>query len=153
MPAVIVACSMHAMISRTSFKAIPLGVTGEMSKPIICVVDDDVSVRKALCRMIAAGGYTAVAYDSAEAFMQAEAAETSACAILDVHLPGKSGLELQADLVALRSRCPLVFITAFDDESARLQALRAGAVQFLRKPLDTGRLLDAIKSALECRGR
>lgn len=117
--------------------------------PTISVVDDDLSVRKALSRLIAVAGYTAAAYDSAEAFIEAAAAETSDCVILDVHLPGKTGLELQAELVASRARCPVVFITAFDDESARSLALQAGAVEFLRKPLDTERLLDVIKSALE----
>ena len=117
--------------------------------PIICVVDDDPSVRKALSRLIEVAGYTAAAYDSAEAFIDAGAAETSDCVILDVHLPGMSGLELQAKLVTMRASCPVVFVTAFDDESARLQALEAGVVQFLRKPLDTEHLLDVIKSVLE----
>lgn len=120
--------------------------------PTISVVDDDVSVRKALGRLIAVAGYAVAAYDSAEAFLEAEAAETSACVILDVHLPGKNGLELQAELLALRARCPVVFITAFDDESARSRALHAGAVAFLRKPLDTEHLLNVIKSALESPG-
>lgn len=115
----------------------------------VSVVDDDRSVRKALCRLIAAAGYSPAAYDSAEAFIEARAVQASDCVILDVHLPGKSGLELQAELIALRSGCPVVFITAFDDESAQSQALEAGAVGFLRKPLDVDGLLDAIKSAIE----
>ena len=119
---------------------------------IISLVDDDPSVRKALCRLITVAGYEAAAYDSAEAFMKAGAAEASDCIILDVHLPRKSGLELQADLVALSACCPIVFITAFDDESARLQALQAGAAAFLRKPLDAKRLLEVIKTALGCHG-
>jgi FixJ family two-component response regulator len=117
--------------------------------PIICVVDDDPSVRKALSRLIEVAGYTAAAYDSAEAFIDAGAAQTSDCVILDVHLPGKSGLELQTELVTMRAGCPVIFVTAFDDESARLQALEAGVVQFLRKPLDTEHLLDVIESVLE----
>lgn len=120
-----------------------------ISVPTISVVDDDHSVRKALSRLITVAGYTVAAYDSAESFVEAGAAESSDCVILDVHLPGKSGLELQAELVASRVGCPVIFITAFDDESARSQALEAEAVAFLRKPLDTERLLDAIKVALE----
>ncbi|MFO0902554.1 MAG: response regulator [Pirellulales bacterium] len=120
--------------------------------PTISLVDDDLSVRKALCRLMAVAGYGAVAYESAEAFLAAGAAETSDCVILDVHLPSKSGLELQAELVALRVRRPIVFITAFDDESARAQALQAGAFEFLRKPLDTKRLLEVIKAALAADG-
>lgn len=118
----------------------------------ISIIDDDFSVRKALCRLFAVAGYTTAAYDCAEAFVAAKAAETSDCIILDVHLPGRSGLELQAELVASRASCPVVFITAFDDESARSQALEAGAVEFLRKPLDTARLLDVIRSTLESHG-
>lgn len=117
----------------------------------VSVVDDDLSVRKALCRLIAVAGHTPVTFDSAEAFLHARAAESTDCVILDVHLPGKSGLELQAELVALHATCPVVFITAFDDQSARSQALKAGAVAFLRKPLDTGRLLDTIASAIKTR--
>lgn len=120
--------------------------------PTISVVDDDLSVRKALGRLIAFAGYTVAAFDSAEAFLEAGAAETSVCVILDVHLPGRSGLDLQAELVALRARCPVVFITAFDDEAARSRALQAGAVEFLLKPLDTEHLLHVIKSALESPG-
>ena len=84
--------------------------------------------------------------------MRSGAAETSDCVILDVHLPNKSGLELQADLVALNTQCPIVFITAFDDESARARAIQAGAAEFLRKPLDTEHLLEVIKAALEDHG-
>lgn len=120
-----------------------------MSKSTVSVVDDDRSVRKALCRLIAAAGHTPTAFDSAEAFQEAGAAETSDCVILDVHLPGKSGLELQAELVAMDVRCPVVFITAFDDQSAKSQALEAGAVEFLRKPLDSERLLEVINVALK----
>lgn len=117
--------------------------------PTISVVDDDQSVRKALSRLIAVAGYTAAVYDSAESFLDAGAAKTSDCVILDVHLPGRSGLELQTELIASRLGCPIIFITAFDDESAQAQALEADAVAFLQKPLDTERLLEVIKLALE----
>ncbi|MGE3778243.1 MAG: response regulator transcription factor [Pirellulaceae bacterium] len=120
--------------------------------PTISVVDDDLSARKSLKRLITVAGYTAAVYDSAETFADAQAAETSDCVILDVHLPGKSGLELQAELVASCAGCPIIFITAFDDESARSLALQAGAFAFLRKPLDTERLLDVIQAALESHG-
>jgi FixJ family two-component response regulator len=115
---------------------------------MITVVDDDPSVRKALSRLIHAAGYSAETYESAEAFLAAGAAAKSDCVILDVHLPGKSGLELQAELAKSGTSRPIIFITAFDDERARSQALQTGASEFLRKPLDSERLLEAIESAL-----
>lgn len=114
----------------------------------VSVIDDDDSVRKALCRLISFAGHVPTAFHSAEAFLQSRAVETSDCVILDVHLPGKSGLELQADLIAQHSCCPVIFITAFDDVRAESMAIKAGAVGFLRKPLDTNHLLEVIKSAL-----
>lgn len=115
---------------------------------MITVVDDDPSVRKALSRMIHAAGYSAETYESAEAFTASGAAAKSDCVILDVHLPGKSGLELQLELAKAAPTRPIIFITAFDNDQARSQALEAGAVEFLRKPLDSQRLLEAIESAL-----
>ena len=116
---------------------------------MISVVDDDQSVRKALGRLIRSAGYEATLYESAEAFLAASAATESECLILDVHLPGKSGLELQAELAESGKSHPIVFITAYDDERARSQAIDSGAVEFLRKPLDSERVLEAIQKALE----
>jgi FixJ family two-component response regulator len=115
---------------------------------MITVVDDDPSVRKALSRLIRAAGYNAQAYESAETFLGSGAAASSDCIILDVDLPGKSGLELQAELAESGSHRPVIFITAFADDQARSQALETGAIEFLRKPLDGQRLLEAIESAL-----
>lgn len=115
----------------------------------ISVVDDDPSVRKALSRLLRVAGYTSAAYESAEAFVEAGGAEISDCVILDVHLSGLSGLELQAQLVRSHASCPVLFMTAFNDDSARAQALEAGAVEFLRKPLDIGCLLEVIRTALD----
>jgi FixJ family two-component response regulator len=116
---------------------------------MISVIDDDNSVRKALIRLIKTAGYDAVAFGSAEEFLAADVLAQTRCLILDVHLPGKSGLELQAELASSAANCPIVFITAFDDERARAQALDTGAVQFLNKPLDSKILIEAIDAALK----
>ena len=111
---------------------------------MITVVDDDPSVRKALSRLIKAAGYDAETYESAEDFLDSSALDSSDCLILDVQLPGMSGLQLQAELSRSRHRCPIVFISAFSDENARIEAVRNGAIEFLPKPLDSDRLLNII---------
>ena len=116
---------------------------------MITVVDDDPSVRKALSRLIGASGYDATVYESAEAFLAADVAAETECLVLDVHLPGMSGLDLQAALVKSGVNCPVVFITAFDEDRPRTEALAAGATAFLRKPIDSDRLITAIGKAIE----
>jgi FixJ family two-component response regulator len=116
---------------------------------MITVVDDDPSVRKALSRLIGACGYDAAVYDSAEAFLDADVAAETECLVLDVHLPGMSGLDLQTQLANSGVKCPIVFITAFDEERPRTEALAAGATEFLHKPLEIDRLITAIGKAIE----
>lgn len=141
------------MYSRTRIESKSYGNLADNVKraPMITVVDDDESVRKALNRLIKTAGYDATTYESAEAFLATNAGRISDCLILDVHLPGKSGLELQAELVESGTNCPIVFITAFDDEQTRSRAMAIGAVDFLCKPLDTERLLEVIRIALQKR--
>ena len=116
--------------------------------PHISIVDDDASVRRALCRLCKSAGYRVDSFGSAEAFLEAVGADQTHCLILDVHLPGRSGLQLQCDLLAADKSLPIVFVTAYEDEQARAQALDNGAVEFVRKPLDSERLLDIIRGAL-----
>ena len=87
-------------------------------------------------------------FDSAEAFLDAAGTVETHCLILDVHLPGRSGLELQAELSATESRVPIIFITAYEEERVREKAFGSGAREFLQKPLDSGRILDAVRKAL-----
>jgi FixJ family two-component response regulator len=117
--------------------------------PFISIVDDDPLVRSALCRLCKSVGYEVASYESAEAFLETGSASQAGCLVLDVHLPGRSGLELQSELQAVHNPIPIVFITAYEDEQARTQALDRGAVEFLRKPLDTERLLEVIEQALK----
>ncbi len=116
--------------------------------PRISIVDDDPSVRRALGRLCKSAGYEVDAYESAEAFLE-DSGETPGCMILDVHLPGLSGLQLQENLNASKRWFPIIFMTAYEDDHIRAQAINAGAVQFLIKPLDSERLLDEIHGVLD----
>jgi FixJ family two-component response regulator len=117
--------------------------------PLVAIVDDDPSVRKALGRLCKSTGYRVKLFDSSESFLEANVADSTDFLILDVHLPGKSGLELQAELSANKPHCPILFITAFDDdEVAREQAIEQGAIEFLGKPLDVDTILELIEKAI-----
>ena len=114
----------------------------------ISIVDDDALVRRALGRMCRLSGYAVELFESAEEFLEARNTEVTDCLILDVHLPGRSGLQLQQELQAAGKRLPIVFVTAYEDEQSRNQAIQSGAVDFLQKPLDNERLLKVIQKAL-----
>ena len=118
---------------------------------LISIVDDNFLVREGLISLLRSAGFTTQAYASAEEFLSRAQRDEIACLILDVRLPGISGLELQSQLSAMVSnhRTPVVFMTARDDEAARQQALKAGAVDFLRKPVRSEALLNAVNVALQ----
>lgn len=115
---------------------------------VVAIIDDDESVRCALQGLMKEAGYPALAFTCAEEFMQSGKQHQVACLIADIRMPGMSGLELQARLNADRQGIPIIFITAHGDEDMRLQALRAGAVEFLAKPFDDEVLLDCMRAAL-----
>ena len=115
---------------------------------MICIIEDDPSVLRALKRLVSSAGYPAAAFSSAEEFLASEQANRPGCLILDVNLPGIGGLELQDQLVAAAHRVPTIFISAFDDTTARARALENGAVAFLKKPFDGRSLLEAIDRGL-----
>jgi FixJ family two-component response regulator len=117
-------------------------------KPI-AIVDDDDLMRSALQGLLKAVGLPAQAFASAEEFLNSGQQRQIGCLIADIRMPGISGLELQAKLNAENCRIPTIFITAHGDEKMRLQALRAGAVEFLAKPFDDEALLESIRVALE----
>jgi FixJ family two-component response regulator len=116
---------------------------------LVAVVDDDDSMRIALEGLLKAVGFSARAFASAEEFLKSGQQHQISCLIADIRMPGMSGLELQAQLNAERCRIPIVFITAHGDAKMRLQALRAGAVEFLSKPFDEEVLLESVRAALE----
>src|SRR5262245_43184491 len=97
---------------------------------MISIVDDDPSMSRMLCRAIKAAGLSVDAFASAEEFLESEASRASACLILDMNLPGMSGLELQELLNASRLELPIIFMSAQADEATQLRALKAGAVGF-----------------------
>jgi FixJ family two-component response regulator len=117
-------------------------------RPMISVVDDDDSVRESLQGLIRSLGLAVRAFASAEEFLSAEQFDDTDCLILDVRLPGMTGLELQRRLISGNRQIPIVFITAHDDEAARSQAVRDGAVDYLFKPFPEDALLKAINTAL-----
>ena len=119
----------------------------EASTPTIAVVDDDESIRRALCRLVRSAGLRVATFASAEEFLACEG-EGAACLILDVRLPGMSGLDLQRHLASVGRCVPIVFISARDDEQTCQAALAAGALAFLAKPFDDQMLLDAVAKAL-----
>jgi FixJ family two-component response regulator len=116
---------------------------------VVAIVDDDDSMRSALQGLLKAFGLPARAFASAEEFLKSGQQHQTGCLIADIRMPGMSGLELQAKLNAEHCRIPTIFITAHGDAKMRMQALRAGAVEFLAKPFDDEALLESVQAALE----
>jgi FixJ family two-component response regulator len=116
---------------------------------MVAIVDDDDLMRTALLGLLKSAGLLAQAFASAEEFLRSGLQHGTACLITDIRMPGMSGLELQAQLNADRCRIPTIFITAHGDAKMRMQAMRAGAVEFLAKPFDDEALLESVRAALE----
>ena len=117
--------------------------------PRISIIDDDASVRRALNRLCHTAGYQVEAWESAEAFLEGARIDETDCLILDFNLPGRTGLQLQTELHQSHAKLPIIFITAFEDENVRQQAIETGAIEYFRKPLDSNRLLDVLQQLLE----
>jgi FixJ family two-component response regulator len=120
-----------------------------IAHPVIAVVDDESPVRAMLGRVLRHAHYQVAAFASGEEFLASLSESTPACAILDIHMPGLSGLDVQARLRAAPPHIPVVFITASDDSALERAALDADAVCLLRKPFSSAALLEAIKVALQ----
>jgi FixJ family two-component response regulator len=116
---------------------------------MIFVVDDDASMREALQRLLRSVGLQVTTFASAREFLHHRGADAPGCLVLDVRLPGLSGLDLQHELAATRIDLPIIFITGYGDIPMTVQAMKAGAVEFLTKPFRDQDLLDAIQHALE----
>jgi len=116
---------------------------------LVAIVDDDDLMRSALQGLLKAVGLPSRVFASAEEFLNSGQQHQTACLIADIRMPGISGLELQTRLNAEHCRIPTIFITAHGDTQMRMQALRAGAVEFLAKPFDDEALLDSVRAALE----
>ena len=116
---------------------------------MVVIVDDDELIRASLGGLMKEAGFPALTFASAEEFLTSGEEKRTACLITDIRMPGMSGLDLQAKLNQAHQRIPIIFITAHGDEKLRLQALRAGAVEFLTKPFDDNELLDSVRAAFE----
>src|SRR6266699_4280530 len=116
---------------------------------VVSIVDDDVSVRRSTRRLLRSSGFRAEAFASAEEFLNSGCAGETACVILDLRMPGINGLELQRRLTQNGNPVPVIFLSAHASEEDERSALRAGAVQFLRKPISKEALLSAIRDALK----
>jgi FixJ family two-component response regulator len=121
----------------------------ERNSPMVFVVDDDAAIRESLDSLIRSVGLRVESFSSAQEFLQRPAAETPACLVLDVRLPGLSGLDLQRELIGKKGSIPIIFITGHGDIPMSVRAMKAGAVEFLTKPFRDQDLLDAIHQALE----
>ena len=119
-----------------------------ISPPLISVVDDNDAVRESLKGLIRSVGFAIEVFPSAENFLNSDRLNDTHCLILDVRMPGMSGVELQRRLVTSKRNIPIIFITAHGDEKARSEALKAGAVDYLFKPFSEQALLNAINAAL-----
>jgi two-component system response regulator FixJ len=115
---------------------------------MIAIVDDDEPLREALGSVMKAAGFSTITFASAEDFLACANRKDTACLILDVRLPGMSGIELQKELAELNSQIPIVFVTAHGDTSLRDVAMRGGAAGFLNKPVRSDALLKEIHAAL-----
>jgi len=112
---------------------------------LVAIVDDDAAMRKSLERLLQAHDYATSGFASAEEFLQSGIADSAIGTVLDIHLPGMSGIELRRHLLAAGSRVPVVFITAFDDTATRAEALAVGCIEYLEKPFETNRLIEALE--------
>ena len=139
----------QSMIARRHPAVYLATMATQASGKIVAVIDDDESVRTAVKELLKSVGLPARAFASAEDFLKSGQQREIGCLIADIRMPGMSGLELQAKLNADQVRIPTIFITAHGDEKMRMQALRAGAVEFIAKPFDDEILLEKVRAALE----
>ena len=120
-----------------------------MERQLLSVVDDDEMLRESLPDLLREFGFAAQAFSSGQEFLSSDYVDKTRCLILDVAMPGMSGLDLQKELKRRGQAIPIIFITGQKDEEARKQAFRQGAVKFLYKPFSDGDLLDAVNAALD----
>ena len=118
------------------------------NRPLLSVVDDDESVRESLPDLLREFGFAARAFSSAEEFLSSDCVDVTSCLILDILMPGMSGLELHQELRRRRQKIPVVFVTARSDEAIRTRVLQQGAAGLLLKPFSDTDLLAAVKTAL-----
>nr|ADE62389.1 styrene response regulator [Pseudomonas sp. LQ26] len=119
------------------------------SKPTVFVVDDDVSVREGLRNLLRSAGFEVETFDSALTFLDQRRPEQHGCLVLDMRMPGMTGMELQEELGLISDGIPIVFITAHGDIPMTVRAMKAGAIEFLPKPFEEQALVDAVEQGLQ----
>ena len=117
----------------------------------IHIIDDDAAMRDSLAFLLDVNGYAVKAYETADAFLKDAAARTSSCIISDIRMPGMNGIELVRKLRSEAAACPVILITGHGDVALAVEAMKAGASDFIEKPFDDSALLEAIRSALSSR--
>ncbi|CUX64459.1 MULTISPECIES: response regulator transcription factor [Agrobacterium] len=127
----------------------PRKTMNERPSPIVFIVDDDLSMREALTDLFRSMKFDAEAFDSAAAFLEKANLNRHGCLLLDVRLPGISGLDFQVQLERVGNRMPIIFMTGFGDIPMSVRAMKAGAVDFLTKPFKEQDILDAVAAAME----
>src|SRR5260370_1172918 len=118
--------------------------------PLVCVIDDEASIRESLSNLLHSMGLKVRAFASAQEFLTTRPREALSCLVLDVQLPGISGLDLQQELASGDAQIPIIFITGYGDIPTSVRAMKAGAIEFLMKPFDDEDLLSAIEEAINC---
>jgi FixJ family two-component response regulator len=120
-----------------------------VKEPIVFVIDDDLSMRRALTNLIQSVGLEVATFGSAAELLKSELPEVASCLVLDIRLPGLSGLDLQSELAKANIRIPIIFITGHGDIPMTVRAMKGGAVDFLTKPFRDQELLDAVVGAID----
>ncbi len=128
---------------------IPANAAAPAEPPVVFVIDDDQSVRDAVEDLLQSVGLKVQVFGSTQAFLQSKRADGPSCVVLDVRLPGPSGLEFQRHLVEAGIHLPIIFISGHGDVPMTVRAMKSGAVEFLTKPLREQELLDAVHAAIE----
>jgi len=121
---------------------------GKRDGRVVCIVDDDASLRRSLRNLLMSAGFPVETFQSAEAFLDWVDRDRIGCVVLDLRMAGMSGLDLLRQLVATGSRIPAIMLTAHADDETRRRSLEAGAVAFLEKPVRSAVFLDAVRTAL-----
>ena len=129
-------------------RSAPLPQQREAEQPIVIIVDDDASVREALSELILSAGFQSICFASTREFLDADVLDVPGCLVLDVRMPGASGLDLQDRLAKSGNPKPIIFLTGHGDIPMTVQAMKAGAVDFLTKPARDQTLLDAVVAGI-----
>src|SRR5215475_8268903 len=119
------------------------------SEPLVCIIEDELSVRESLSDLLESMGLKAEAFASADEFLAKSFSEVPSCLVLDIQLPGISGLDLQQQLRNGETKIPIVFVTGYGDVPTSVRAMKAGAIEFLTKPFRDQDLLTAVNQAIE----